>query len=281
MGIFSDVLLVTDYDDTLTGPGAVPKEADGKIGRAQIPKANLEELERFKKEGGQFTIASGRPLLYYSSMIAPKVTPNAPLILSNGSYIYDWNRKEDVLVRPLPASAAVFAKECMTRFPQVTIEAHRADTVCVIYCAPWDVQHRHMEGFATGNADSFEQPWLKLLFLGRHEEIEAVMLFLKEHYPEMEGVNSVPTVCEVQAAGVTKGNAARWLAKRCGRTKLVCIGDAPNDLTMLDEADYPFVAQSGNEQVKAMGYPLAAPSHIGTVADAIRQLRVILTRKQK
>ena len=37
MGIFSDVLLVSDYDDTLTQPGGLPG-ADGKITKmTQIP----------------------------------------------------------------------------------------------------------------------------------------------------------------------------------------------------------------------------------------------------
>ena len=281
MGVFSDVLLVTDYDDTLTGPGAVPKEPDGKSRIAVIPQANTDALKAFAEEGGLFTIASGRPRMFYESVIAPKIRPNAPLILSNGAYLYDAQKMEDVMVCPLPDTAKQAAAECMKFFPGVTIEAHRTDTVCVIHCAPWDTQHRHVMGFAAGDIESFEMPWLKLLFLGEHNEITALMSYLAQKYPDMDGVESVPVVCELQAAGVTKGNAARWLANRLGRRRLVCIGDAPNDLTMLEEADYAFVAQSGNEAVKAMGFRIAAPSRIGTVADAIAQMRAILREEER
>ena len=58
MGIFSDVLLVSDYDDTLTQPGGLPG-ADGKItNMTQIPQANLDAIAAFEREGGLFTIAS-------------------------------------------------------------------------------------------------------------------------------------------------------------------------------------------------------------------------------
>jgi len=50
---------------------------------------------------------------------------------------------------------------------------------------------------------------------------------------------------------------------------------------MLEEADYAFVAQSGNEAVKAMGFRIAAPSRVGTVADAITQMRAILREEER
>jgi hydroxymethylpyrimidine pyrophosphatase-like HAD family hydrolase len=102
----------------------------------------------------------------------------------------------------------------------------------------------------------------------------------REKYPGFNAVHYSDVVCETQALGVTKGTAARYLADRLGRGTLVCVGDSPNDIEMLQEADYAFVAADGKESVRSMGFTLAAPCTEGTVADAIRKLRAILTEKQ-
>ena len=48
MAKFSDVLLTSDYDRTLTAPDA------------SIPEKNLEAIRYFMENGGAFTINTGR-----------------------------------------------------------------------------------------------------------------------------------------------------------------------------------------------------------------------------
>ena len=125
MGIFSDVLLVSDYDDTLTQPGGLPG-ADGKITKmTQIPQANLDAIAAFEREGGLFTIASGRTRIYYDSVIRARITPSAPLVLANGAHIFDAKAGKDVLVRPLPDNVKLLAHDVTKRFPRAALEAQR------------------------------------------------------------------------------------------------------------------------------------------------------------
>lgn len=83
---------------------------------------------------------------------------------------------------------------------------------------------------------------------------------------------SLPGLLEVQAAGTSKGLAARQLAKTLDRPILVCVGDAPNDITMLQEADLSFLAGDGDPRMMDYGFRKAAPSCDGTIADVIKQL---------
>ena len=80
MAKFSDVLLASDFDRTLSG-------CDGTI-----PQANLDAIRYFMDEGGAFTVASGRsiPLFRQKAALVPV---NAPCILSNGAILYDYNTK--------------------------------------------------------------------------------------------------------------------------------------------------------------------------------------------
>lgn len=280
MGIFSDVLLVSDYDDTLTQPGGLPN-ADGKITKmTQIPQANLDAIAAFEREGGLFTIASGRTRIYYDSVIRARITPSAPLVLANGAHIFDAKAGNDVLVRPLPDNVKLLARDVTKRFPRAALEAQRTGDMCVVHCPRGDEEYyQNLPYHVEGDIDSYPGPWIKLHFSGPHDEIAALMRYTQENYPGFECVESVPTVCEMQSRGVTKGDAARRLAKELGRSILVCVGDAPNDLPMLEEADYAFVTESGFASVREMGFLSAAPSRKGAVADVIRQMRGILEQK--
>ena len=50
MGIFTDYLLVSDFDLTLTNA------------EDRVPEANLRALAYFMEQGGAFTVATGRSL---------------------------------------------------------------------------------------------------------------------------------------------------------------------------------------------------------------------------
>lgn len=282
MGIFSDVLLVSDYDDTMTEPGGLPGK-DGKIAKmTTVPQANLDAIRAFEEEGGLFTIASGRTQIYYDNVIRKTIIPSAPLILANGSHIYDPVKDQDILVRPLPDSVVALAKDAIARFPEVALQAQRKDNMCILHCAEKDKEYYlNLPYHVLGDADSYPQPWVKLHFSGPHEHIAQLMEYLQAHYHEYEYAESVPTVCEMQSLGVTKGDAARWLAKRLGRKILVCVGDAPNDLPMLEEADYAFVTESGFDVMREMGFFRAAEARKGAVADVIRQMRTLLKKQSR
>lgn len=73
-----------------------------------------------------------------------------------------------------------------------------------------------------------------------------------------------------------RGGAARALAQSLGRPILACIGDAPNDLTMLRAADYGFRTGDCDISLRDLPFLPAAPSGEGSVASAISQLRRLL-----
>ena len=86
MGKFDGVLLVSDFDDTLYDS------------HCQVPRRNLEALDRFLAQGGRFTVATGRAHRTFAPYVhlAPV---NAPVVLSNGSAIYD--KKTNFWCRPI------------------------------------------------------------------------------------------------------------------------------------------------------------------------------------
>ena len=106
MGKFGDILLVSDFDRTLTN-----KEDE-------IPQANLDAIADFMREGGAFTVATGQSVEAHGKRYN-RVPMNAPCIVFNGSVLYDFERKEALDITELPPDAGKLAEELAASFPNV------------------------------------------------------------------------------------------------------------------------------------------------------------------
>ena len=80
MGTMDGVLLVSDFDDTLVDR------------KKHLPERTKAALEWFVSQGGLFTLASGRGLESVR-LQAPGLPIGAPVIVANGTQIYDLSRE--------------------------------------------------------------------------------------------------------------------------------------------------------------------------------------------
>ena len=246
MAKFTDVLLTTDYDRTLTAPDST------------IPEKNIEAIRYFMENGGAFTVNSGRTVASSRSFI-DKVPVNAPLLLYNGSAAYEPDSENLLFVQEIDLDWRMLRSKILERFPSVWFEfqgikAHylfREHPIWPEFCGqnqiPWE--------YASLEDDL--GPFLKFcvyhkiadvtfnhLFNGTPEEIsfmdEVENWLIQEFGDRCAITRSADLYIDVQPNGVSKGKSARRLQEMLGRKILVCIGDAENDLPMLEEADFAF-----------------------------------------
>ena len=104
---------------------------------------------------------------------------------------------------------------------------------------------------------------------------EAIEAIVAERYSHLlDTVRSMPRMIELLPKGCGKGNAARQLAQQLGRSTLLCVGDAPNDLDMLDKADEAFYPTSAESSLFHRGYtPLPVSCQEGTIAALVELLK--------
>ena len=81
MGKFDDVLLASDFDNTILNTER-PRRTGGPI--PPVSQGNLTAIRYFMAEGGRFAVATGRALPAFR-MFADKVPMNAPAIVCNGA----------------------------------------------------------------------------------------------------------------------------------------------------------------------------------------------------
>ncbi|WP_368241547.1 HAD family hydrolase, partial [Intestinimonas butyriciproducens] len=104
MGKFEGVLLASDFDDTLVGSDC------------EVSRGNREALEYFVREGGRFTVSTGRAHRTFAPYV-DAAPINAPVILSNGALLYDFRAGRTVVDLPLPVCAAEDLGELCSAIP--------------------------------------------------------------------------------------------------------------------------------------------------------------------
>jgi len=285
MGKYTGILLVSDWDRTVTGPDR------------KIPPANTEAVLRFLAGGGRLSIATGHTRVSHGSRW-DQLPSNAPHIVFNGAEIFDYAAGRSLWQGPLPERAEALFASLLAKHPRLHFEIQCPTESYVfgedmglaeimkqmgvpIRVSPLaEVPHPRIqfavygtpggpggpgEGAAEPDWFRYSNPEADALFGGITAEINApgTGCFASR---------SLPFLIEVQAAGCTKGEAARRLLDMLGCHTLVCCGDALNDLSLLRAADRAFVAGDGARELLEMGFEVTAPSSAGVLADAIGRL---------
>jgi len=264
VGKFDGVLICTDFDETYY-------TADRRV-----PQANLDALAYYEGEGGRFTVATGRAHATFAPFLhlAPV---NAPVILSNGSQLYDFEREEMLLDIKLPLSSGEDFAALMPRYPRVGVEAYHGEQMYLFQPNRWTDHHRTRVGVVgiQGPLDAAPLPWGKAILMADPEELlplqAEILSTLGDKY---EAIFSNPHMLEITAKGYNKGGMALELARRLGveRKDLYCVGDNQNDLPMLAVSAIPFAPSSCAQEVKESGAFLLPPCEEGTIAGLIQEL---------
>ena len=272
MGIFSDVLLTVDYDRTLTAP-------DGSI-----PQRNLGAIRYFMENGGAFTVNTGRSVPM-TKVFRDRVPVNAPLLLYNGSAAYDLSKRELTFLHRIDMDLWKTVRELLDTFPDMTVEVQGLDAHynflpnpmfdafsdsndCAHALAQWGQDLGPFLKFTLYG--KFHSHILSEMFTGTPEEIarmDAAEEYLKQRFAgECEVFRAAARIIDVHARGVSKNRSARELQQALGRRILVCVGDARNDISMLDGADFAYVP---SDAVLADRYENVCKCADGAVADVI------------
>ena len=264
MGRFDGVLLISDYDDTLCG------------NTGYIPAANLAALEYFTANGGRFTIATGRAHTTFAPCV-DKLPINAPVVLSNGSALYDF--EADIMLEQtlLDDHAPGDLTALCAAVEGLGFEAYHGEDIYAH--APNWVTEMHMNKVGSNYTvlpiDQIPTPWTKAIVQGEHEPLLQARRWLAEHCPgRYEAIFSNHYYLELTDQGSNKGGMAAKLAKRIGVAPehIWAVGDNQNDIPMLALSRIPFAPSDCADEVKEWGATLLCPCEDGAIAQVVDEL---------
>lgn len=282
MGKFSNVLIASDFDRTLSDFSD------------HIPQSNLDAIQYFMDEGGIFTVASGRSIELFRQKAA-LVPVNAPCILSNGAVVYDYKtatlQRHDAIDEAFAPKIIAAARAYDS---SLCIEVQCIDRHYIYGAHEGRDAFLRMSGVQSVHVETDPPfPWTKIVVCAAPERVlesydevppeklekfRLLMEYLDRFCREKCYVTrSMPRVVEIGSNTSSKGAAARALASSLGRKTLVCIGDAMNDVSMLRDADFGFCPADCDPSLRALPFCRATvPCSEGSVAGVIRSLEELL-----
>lgn len=238
----SHVLLVSDMDDTLFSKDKI------------VSQENLNALEKFRKLGGRFTVATGRSLSSYLQY-RDILKPDLPVILNNGAVIYDDDEEKVIWNTLLPESARKYVSEAIAAFPQAGVEILLSDTMYIPNMTPEIMAHIEKEHLSYREVSVEETPshWFKVLFAMDEDVLPRFNEYLeKQAHTDVQYINSSRRYCEMLPLGSSKGQAMKTLVELFHwQDKVLCsVGDYYNDLEMIRCADIGFAVQNAPEEIQ-------------------------------
>lgn len=242
MGKYDGILICSDLDGTLVDSKGV------------ISKENIDAIEYFIKNGGRFSLSTGRSPRYAKKLEKNGLYCNAPIIALNGSMIYDIQKEKVLYQNPMDYDKISDITEFLNEYGLYLNEAvyHSADTV---------------ENFE----DIIDRVLYKILFVCKDSHsAKKFRKALEEKYSEgFFIVNSWDAGVEILDEKSKKGDCVLKMRELLDVGKIVCVGDYENDISMLLAADVSYAVANAIPSVKE------AATHI-TVSNDENALAVII-----
>ena len=264
-------------------PKLIATDLDGTIVQfnGRISPRTVETFNRALDEGVRIIYATGRPPRWMGDVVDAFGTERIPwAICCNGALLFDL--VNDKIVEEWPISIEI-TKEILHRMrqaiPEITfaMERHNSYVREKNYIPRWDA------GLDTEGIDAIEelldQPFLKLLArVPNHvldsDEMLAIAAPLLADIATVTHSNAEDSLLEISALGVNKGTGVRYVASQWGIPieDVVCFGDNPNDIPMLNLIPRSYAVQSGHRDAHTAAAYIAPACNDDGVAQVISDL---------
>lgn len=237
------VLLITDMDGTFLPASKIPS------------RKNVEAVTRFQRDGGRFSIATGRSL-QASSQYFGQFSVNSPIIMCNGGMVYDINTKTQYYDVYLPEKSRNFTDAILKANSHVGCEVLLLDGVYVPQMTEMERDHCRICKVDPILCDVSVIPenWYKVLFALEPEKMEELISFAEGcGFTDVDFVRSAPFYYEMLPQNISKGSALEVLRNACGMEDytIVAVGDYNNDIEMLRYADIGICPSNATPETKA------------------------------
>ena len=265
-------LLFLDLDGTLLN--------DAK----EITQGNRDALEQALRRGHGVIITTGRPLKSAIQQ-AHKLgldRPGCLLIAYNGAQIYDWEKQQIVFSRSLPLAAVERIFERVNAAGEHIQTYDAWDVLVEPRCDNASVRrYCQLIGMAfkvIGDVrkDLTEAP-VKCLVINYEEQsgIKKIQAWIRENMArEVDCFFSCDQYLEIVPRGMSKGEAVKMLCAKMGVdiADAVAVGDAANDLSMIEAAGIGVAMANGTEEVKAVAdYITARDNNHDGIAEVVQR----------
>ncbi len=260
----SDYLLISDMDGTLLDD------------ERNISERNLKAIRRFCESGGRFSIATGRSVESVRPYVE-KLGVNVPVVLCNGSMVYDFADEKILHQDTMPASVEHSTYRIIDRFPELGAEAYVGTGIYVLQNNSYISRHKLIERirFEYTIRENIPVGWNKVIMAAEMEQLGPVERYASSlNLPEARLVKSAPEYLELLPKYSSKGTGLRHLADILGvdMKKTVAVGDYYNDAEMIEQAGLGVFVDNAPQELKDTADMVVCHYRDGAVAAVIEHI---------
>lgn len=223
--------LLTDLDGTLLMPDK------------NVSPVDAAAIEQFRKQGGLFSIATGRGL-QATQCYLDLFQPDFASVMYNGALIWDsvMNQPTAHGTACLPQGICVLLEELAAAFPDVGAEVLNISGVYVFQDGKYEREHLEITNipFVMKTLDEVDpSQCFKALFAGAPERITEMLEYVKqERFSTVNFTRSHRWFLEVLPHHTNKGTALEKIRPMLPEGTIIgATGDFDNDIAMLLSAD--------------------------------------------
>ena len=253
MARYDGVLLCSDFDGTLSDKKTISPE-------------NIEAIKYFQKNGGLFTLASGRFSTILDEM-KDFFVPNTYAILLNGSQIFDFENGKYVYEGTMPMEILDFAYGLFYEINEISELIFYTYNDLLVY-------NRDGVDFKTF-CSNLPLPIFKMIFkVPREHSDEITAKIIQRAQGKYNVGRSWVHGIDVQSVNDNKGLAVKRLRNMLGERieKVVCVGDYENDIPMLQAADIAYAVENAIPSVKAIAHKVTVSNTSSAIAKIIYEI---------
>lgn len=259
-------MLVTDLDNTLLDEDKSASTED------------LAAIRRLTDAGFLFTFATGRGPgstgKYFTELGA-----NVPAIIFNGARIMDFKAGRVLFNATLTREPAIRAIKHAKAMGLSTI-AFGAESCLTEKADYWKAYYEKATGAECLLVDDLAEhsaalpsgmELTKLILFSEAERRDEIVEEFTEAFPEFHTVGTTPNYTEILPFGISKGFALEKLAKYLGveMGSIVTVGDAPNDIEMIQLSGLGAAVANADDIVKASADIIVKQAGKGGIAELI------------
>lgn len=267
MNQFKGYLICTDCDGTLT-------DSEGKVS-----EKNAEAIRYFQREGGLFTLATGR-FPEHINQFQNQLMINAPIVSLNGTALFDT--KANKLIN----NWTMKKQDCMDMFEYLQKNWDQVWEYWLNYTCHDSVgykpgEHHPGDGSLQKMFAPLPEELYKIVIIQHEDVTPLVQKDLKEKYGDKFRFDtSWQNGLEIQDINSGKGIAVKYMKDYMNADihTTIGIGDYENDITLLEYADIGYAVANALDSVKKVADRVTVSNNESAIAEVIYDIEKRLNK---
>ena len=229
----------------------------------KISQRNIDAIRDYRARGGKFFVATGRMFSSIEPHLATLGLTEGEVIIYQGGGIYDIAKGEPIWVQNIALDDAVECLRMLESDPRQNVQMVYIDDKCYssaphpaidMFCEICNIDCNFVGGRLSDYVSNRGDDPTKVLAIAEADDVYAIS---REYTPQFDKrlsfTRSQKFLVEFTAYGINKGDAVRKVCEKYGLSKeeIICMGDADNDISMIEYAGLGIAVKNAMETTKA------------------------------